>query len=151
LPENLVTLGSHTLTHPFLPSIGDDEARREIAGSRTALEGILNRKIGLFSFPFGGFNQRSIELCREAGYDRVFTTLPNFALVQPNEFVVGRVRVDPTDSPLEFRLKLAGAYRWLPFAFRLKHLIVSSWFVRATFNLFDRKPENIEPRSYIQA
>jgi peptidoglycan/xylan/chitin deacetylase (PgdA/CDA1 family) len=151
LPENLVTLGSHTLTHPFLPTISDDEARREITGSRAALESMLNRKIRLFSFPFGGFNDRSVELCREAGYERVFTTLPNFAFAGPNEFAVGRVRVDPTDSPLEFRLKLAGAYRWLPSAFRLKHLIVSSWLVRATLSLFDRKPENIEPRSYIQA
>jgi peptidoglycan/xylan/chitin deacetylase (PgdA/CDA1 family) len=147
LPENLVTLGSHTLTHPFLPSLSDDEARREIAGSRAALESVLNRKINLFSFPFGGFTERLVEICREAGYDRAFTTLPNFAFAKPNEFAVGRVRVDPTDSPLEFRLKLAGAYRWLPLAFRLKRFIVSNPLAKLVLR---RSQKGAEPRSYIQ-
>jgi hypothetical protein len=72
-------------------------------------------------------------LCREAGYERIFTTLPVFAFAEPGEFVVGRVRVDPTDWPLEFRLKLAGAYRWLPAAFAFKRLIVSPRVLRLLF------------------
>lgn len=123
---SLITIGSHTVTHPFLPSISEEKAMRELMDSRIELEGLLGKRIGLFSFPFGGFNERLIELCRQAGYDRIFTTLPYFATGDPAEFVVGRVRVDPTDWPLEFRLKIAGAYRWLPWAFRWKRRIMTA-------------------------
>ena len=119
LPES-VTIGSHTLSHPLLPRIDLDDATREIALSRSELEEKLNRKISLFSFPFGGFNQKLVEICKSAGYHRVFSTLPYFAFASPKEFVTGRVRVDPTDWRMEFRLKLAGAYRWLPRAFEWK-------------------------------
>jgi peptidoglycan/xylan/chitin deacetylase (PgdA/CDA1 family) len=130
LPESLVTIGSHTLTHPLLPSINLDQAKREIALSRTKLEEQLHRRIVVFSFPYGGFNQQLVEICHEAGYQRVFSTLPYFAFKEPREFVTGRVRVDPTDWPLEFRLKLAGAYRWLPWAFELKRKIFGNAFAQ---------------------
>jgi peptidoglycan/xylan/chitin deacetylase (PgdA/CDA1 family) len=129
LPDS-VTIGSHTLSHPLLPSIAVDQAAREIALSRDRLEQQLNRKILLFSFPFGAFNEKLVEICREAGYQRVFSTLPNFAFLKPDEFVTGRVRVDPTDWPLEFKLKVVGAYSWLPWAFELKRKVLNSGWVK---------------------
>jgi peptidoglycan/xylan/chitin deacetylase (PgdA/CDA1 family) len=150
LPEELVTIGSHTSTHPMLAAIGEEDARQEIVGSRIKLEIALNRKIELFSFPFGSFNQRLIEVCREAGYRRVFTTLPKLAFVQPDEFAVGRVRVDPTDWPVEFWLKLNGSYRWLPVAFRLKRSLFSTWPIRTGLKILRRTPRRVEPQSAIQ-
>jgi peptidoglycan/xylan/chitin deacetylase (PgdA/CDA1 family) len=126
LPSGLVTIGSHTLTHPMLTQLEESAARQEIQDSRTKLEAMLDRQVKQFSFPFGAFNERLMEFCREAGYERAYTTLPALAFERPDDFVVGRVRVDPTDWPLEFRLKLAGAYRWLPMVFSLKRKIVST-------------------------
>src|SRR5271157_2470642 len=125
LPSDLVTVGSHTMTHPILLSLNEEDVRRELSGSRAQLEKILNKEIKLFSFPHGAFNAKLIEWCREAGYERVFTILPTLAFSDPQEFVSGRVSVEPTDWPLEFRLKLLGAYRWLPLAFALKRKILS--------------------------
>ncbi|MGA2422327.1 MAG: polysaccharide deacetylase family protein [Candidatus Acidiferrum sp.] len=121
LPEELVSIGSHTVSHPFLPELSAELARGELLESKGALESLLKREVSTFSFPFGGFSAGLVQLCREAGYQRIFTTLPSFAFLRDsNEFVVGRIRVDPTDWPIEFRLKLAGAYNWLPLAFALK-------------------------------
>jgi peptidoglycan/xylan/chitin deacetylase (PgdA/CDA1 family) len=150
LPEELVTVGSHTLTHPFLPAISEEEARQQITVSRTKLEESLNRRIDLFSFPFGGFNQRLVEICKEAGYSRIFTTLPAFAFEEANEFVVPRVRVDPTDWPAEFRLKLAGAYGWLPIAFRIKRFIVPDRLARNVSGASGEKLQRPESQSTIQ-
>lgn len=125
LPSDLVMIGSHTLTHPVLPRLNEEDARREISESRAKLEKILSQEIKLFSFPHGAFNAKLVELCREAGYERVFTVLPVLALSDPQEFVTGRVSVEPTDWPLEFRLKLLGAYRWQPYAFALKRKLLS--------------------------
>jgi peptidoglycan/xylan/chitin deacetylase (PgdA/CDA1 family) len=121
LPAELVSIGSHTVSHPFLPELSPEAAHRELVESKATLEKLLKREVSTFSFPFGGFSPGLVELGRAAGYRRVFTTLPSFAFATDcSEFVVGRIRVDPTDWPLEFRLKLAGAYNWLPLAFDLK-------------------------------
>lgn len=125
LSPELVTIGSHTMTHPLLPSIEKSQVQQELSGSRMKLKQILNREVSLLSFPYGGFNDTVIEDCREAGYERVFTALPVFAFSQPGEFVTGRVGTAPTDWPIEFRLKLAGAFRWLPYAYALKRRILS--------------------------
>jgi len=129
IPQDLVTLGSHTLTHPFLPSLRAEEALKEMVESRLQLEKILNRSVTLFSFPFGGFTDQLVQLSRQAGYARVFTTLPRLAFTGAEQFAVGRIRADTTDWPLEFRLKIAGAYRWLPWAFALKRIFLDNKFV----------------------
>jgi peptidoglycan/xylan/chitin deacetylase (PgdA/CDA1 family) len=121
LPTDLVTIGSHTATHPFLPLITDEALlHNELYGSRIKLEKILGREVRLFSSPYGEFNERVLVACREAGYERLFSALPFLALQTPNEFICGRVGAAPTDWPIEFRLKLAGAYRWVPYAYKLK-------------------------------
>jgi peptidoglycan/xylan/chitin deacetylase (PgdA/CDA1 family) len=125
LPSELVTIGSHSLTHAFLPTTDEKQLERELAGSRVELEEILDRPVKLFSFPYGGFNEQVIEGCRNAGYERVFTALPFRAFSKPGEFVTGRVGTAATDWPIEFRLKLVGAYRWLPYAFVWKRRVLS--------------------------
>jgi peptidoglycan/xylan/chitin deacetylase (PgdA/CDA1 family) len=125
LPSAFVTIGSHSMNHPVLPHVDAETLRRELVGSREKLEKILHQEVKLFSFPYGAFSQDVIDACREARYERVFTALPVFAISQPGEFVTGRVGVNPTDWPIEFRLKLSGSYRWLPHAFALKRRLVS--------------------------
>jgi peptidoglycan/xylan/chitin deacetylase (PgdA/CDA1 family) len=118
--SSLITIGSHSLTHPFLPAVTESVARLEIAESRRILESVLNREIAFFSFPYGGFTSELLQWCAEAGYVRVFTTQPFCAFGDNSEFATGRVPVSPDDSELEFRLKILGAYRWLPYAVALK-------------------------------
>jgi hypothetical protein len=92
----------------------------------------LNQRITLFSFPYGEFNERLIQLCREAGYERVFTILPKPAFADPQEFVTGRIAVNPTDWKLEFRLKILGAYQWFP--------AVSAWKQKLFGSPFQQQP-----------
>jgi len=123
--SDLVLIGSHTVTHPRLPRIDAAEARREVFESRSMLETLIGRPIQMFSFPYGAFNEALLEVCREAGYERVFTTQPDCAFSESrSSFVTGRVPAEPTDWPLEFRLKLIGAYQWLPLAFSVKQKVL---------------------------
>ncbi|HEX5221470.1 MAG TPA: polysaccharide deacetylase family protein [Verrucomicrobiae bacterium] len=120
LPADGLHFGSHTRTHPVLTKLDESRAREELVNSRRELEALLGRDIQAFSFPYGAYNERLIQLCREAGYERVFTTDPVFAFQRKDDFVVGRVAAEPTDGGLEFRLKVAGAYRWVKAASDLK-------------------------------
>ena len=126
LPVDLVAIGSHAVSHRALTKLDEGDAGRELAESRGMLEGILGRSVTLFSFPFGAMNSHLVECCRKSGYERVFSTSPELALSDPYEFVTARVPVEPTDWPLEFRLKLLGAYCWLPIAFSLKAAVFGS-------------------------
>jgi peptidoglycan/xylan/chitin deacetylase (PgdA/CDA1 family) len=123
--SSLNSVGSHTITHPYLTSLDEEEARRELSESRKMLEELLKREISTLSFPYGDFNAKLIDWCRDAGYKRVFSTMPGNAFRNQGEFLSGRVKVEPTDWPIEFRLKLMGAYRWLPYAISWKRRILS--------------------------
>jgi peptidoglycan/xylan/chitin deacetylase (PgdA/CDA1 family) len=120
LDDNLVSVGSHCVTHSNLPSLSKDEAEKEIFQSKDCLKKMLKKEIKTLSFPHGAYNQTHVQLARRAGYNRLFSISPTMA---GNEYVIGRVRVDPTDWRLEFILKLLGAYRWLPLAFYFQGLL----------------------------
>ena len=126
LPSDLVQIGSHTRTHRNLTQLSEQEARRELSESRRQLSEITHSDVKLFCFPYGAFDDNLLTWCREVGYERVFTTLPHMALSGNDDFAVGRVMSDPDDWRLEFRLKLFGAYRWLPFAFSFKRRVLST-------------------------
>jgi len=120
LPSEWIGIGAHTLTHPRLSQLDEAQAKREILEPREQLEALLGRKIETFSFPYGDFNEALIGWCREAGYQRIFTTQHRNAFEPSSQFVVGRVKAEPTDWTLEFRLKLLGGYLWRPWASALK-------------------------------
>lgn len=120
LPSSLVTLGSHTRTHPHLSLLSLSDAREEIEGSRANLGDLTTQDIRLFAFPYGDHNASTVEMCETAGYEMVFSTTPTPVDTTSSEFVRGRVKVDPYDSPLEFFLKYRGAYGWVSYVSSLK-------------------------------
>jgi len=113
-------VGSHGITHPKLKRLDLKEAKKEILDSKTKLESILRREILLFSFPYNDFNNRLIELAKEAGYMRVFANVPTYPTSQIDRFLLGRIDVKADDWGLEYWLKLKGAYQWLPLAIWVK-------------------------------
>ena len=123
LDKDLVTIGSHCVSHSDLLFLDDKDAEKEILTSKEILEDILKAEINLLSFPHGAFSESHVQMARQAGYKQVFSILPTLAYPHKNKFVMGRVRVDPSDLPLEFRLKILGAYRWLLVIFNIKKKI----------------------------
>jgi peptidoglycan/xylan/chitin deacetylase (PgdA/CDA1 family) len=120
-------IGSHCMSHSDLRLLDCTTIKEEIQQSKLDLERIVGRKVKLLSFPHGSYNERCIEFADQAGYERVFTIQPTLAFRHPTEFVTGRASVSPGDWMLEFRLKMLGAYRWLPCAYSLKRKILSPW------------------------
>jgi peptidoglycan/xylan/chitin deacetylase (PgdA/CDA1 family) len=125
LDKKLVLIGSHGRTHQNLLRINPDEGRKEIFQSKKELEDILNVTIETISFPEGDFNQAHIDMAIEAGYTNSYSIEPQLIVPGSYTFIRGRVKVDPSDWQLEYRLKLLGAYRWLPKAFLIKRKLRS--------------------------
>jgi hypothetical protein len=113
LDPRFVAIGSHCVSHRDLTALNDDEAEIEISGSKKSLENMLGREICTISFPHGFYDARHTECARRAGYRRVFSVYPHLAFRTETEYLTGRVRVDPGDHMIEFRLKTLGCYRWM--------------------------------------
>ena len=120
LPADLITIGSHTVTHINLIHVDESIARREIFESKEILEMVLNKKITLFAAPYATLNEKFIPLFKEAGYQHVFLNIPTFPATKTDSYILGRTSVEPTDWSIEYHLKLSGAYQWLPIAISLK-------------------------------
>jgi peptidoglycan/xylan/chitin deacetylase (PgdA/CDA1 family)/GT2 family glycosyltransferase len=71
-----VVFGSHTMTHPWLTQVSDEQLRREVADSKHALEDLLGAEVHSFAYPYGGVDQRVRAAVAEAGYKIAFTTMP---------------------------------------------------------------------------
>jgi peptidoglycan/xylan/chitin deacetylase (PgdA/CDA1 family) len=65
---SLHEIGAHTLTHPHLTQIPEAEAKTEIKHSKLYLEEILNRKITMFSYPYGQYNEDIKRIIKDCGF-----------------------------------------------------------------------------------
>ena len=110
--DPLVTIGSHSMSHPNFTRINDEEARRQMQGSKAILERVTGREVSGFSFPHGAYTPACLSLARECGYLRIYTIEPRVVNLG-SDTVIGRVKAEPHDWPIEFRLKVMGAYRWM--------------------------------------
>jgi peptidoglycan/xylan/chitin deacetylase (PgdA/CDA1 family) len=67
LAPEIITIGSHTLTHPILTTLGEPELEAEIGGSRRVLEEKLQRPVEFFAYPNGSQNP-AVHACARRHY-----------------------------------------------------------------------------------
>ena len=104
----LITIGSHTISHPFLSRCSPSELEEEIYGSKKQLEEICEKPIDLFAYPTGDYDQRSLQIVKQAGYTAAFAVDP-LKLGSPR-FEIPRVGLYDSDPPY-LGLKLSGLHR----------------------------------------
>uniref|UniRef100_UPI00356638D8 polysaccharide deacetylase family protein n=1 Tax=Nocardioides sp. TaxID=35761 RepID=UPI00356638D8 len=104
-------IGSHTVTHPWLPRLDAGELKRELVDSRVALTELLGRTITSLAYPTGGWNRSVRDAVDDAGYsiaitvDRGMNTRRTHPLSLKRSFV--------PEDPRDLRLVLDGAYTML--------------------------------------
>jgi peptidoglycan/xylan/chitin deacetylase (PgdA/CDA1 family) len=76
LDHGILSVGAHTHTHPRLPRLGPAELIREIAASKAICEGLLDRKVTAFAYPFGDYDDRVRAAVAETGLTIACTTVP---------------------------------------------------------------------------
>jgi peptidoglycan/xylan/chitin deacetylase (PgdA/CDA1 family) len=108
-----VNFQSHTRFHPCLPFCSDDEAKSEIAGSRSMLENRFGLSINAISYPNGDYSNRDIELSRHAGYKCGITVDYGFNDLNSNLFKLKRLSVNDTGDINELMVKASGLWAFL--------------------------------------
>jgi len=125
LPVDLITIGSHSVSHINFNLTDTTTAEREIRESKVQLENILDKRIDFFAIPYATMNKSFLPLFKEAQYQRVFLNIPTFPATKTDLYLLGRTSIEPTDWPIEYILKMKGAYQWLPLAIDLKKKLLS--------------------------
>lgn len=109
----LVTIGSHTKSHPYLPDCKNVyELDDEISGSKKELENILKKPVETFAYPIGGYNEDVVECVKNAGFRIAVTTLS--LKKNPKSFNIHALkRVKMTErskNPFVFFVETSGYY-----------------------------------------
>lgn len=108
-----IEIGAHTLTHPILTRVQDEDAREEIRRSKAELEDIIGERVKTFAYPNGrphkDYAAQHVELVREAGYCAACSTAWGRASSDSDLFQVPRVAPWDTTS-VRFATRLVRSY-----------------------------------------
>ena len=83
LHDEGMEIGGHTVNHPILTAIDEQQAREEIVGGKQRLEAITGAPVKVFAYPNGkpgrDYGPRHVELVKEAGFVAAVSTIPGVA------------------------------------------------------------------------
>jgi len=115
--SDLVTIASHSMTHPDLTCLSLEKLRYEITESKKVLEDLTGVEITNFSYPFGRFNSTVIEEVKRAGYKMAFCGVP-FKLDEKNIlYSIPRIPLYLFDNFFNFTHKVSpGSFAWLEYS-----------------------------------
>jgi len=90
-----VDVGAHTVNHPILKGMTDDDARREIVGSARWVADVTGRAPRSFAYPNGrpglDYETRHATMAREAGFELAVTTQWGYATRASSTYELPRI------------------------------------------------------------
>ncbi len=115
--SHLIAIGSHTVNHPLLPAHPREFRRLEILNGRSELQDVIGRPVQHFAYPYGGYDQTTVDILREEGFASACTTVDRG--VTPRSFAHELPRVTVRDwtseqfrKVIQEKLSNAGATFW---------------------------------------
>jgi len=66
--DSSITIGSHTVSHPYMSLESIEDNRDQLTKSREILESIVGYTVSHFAYPYGNYSENLIELLSSAGY-----------------------------------------------------------------------------------
>lgn len=119
LDPSIVTIGSHSMTHPILPSLGAAQIEAELRDSRRTIEEKLARPAEFFSYPNGDVDERTL-----AGVRRHYRAAVRYESVTGSDpHLMPSTHLPSGVLKLAWRVNQRGAGREpLPAEFRMKEI-----------------------------
>jgi len=96
--HHCVAIGGHSVTHPSLANVTDDDSWHQISGSKLELERILGHSIEHFAYPNGSFSSREMEFAKKAGFISAAAVTDRWIEKDSNPFCFPRKGSGPCGS-----------------------------------------------------
>ena len=104
-----VSLGSHTITHRYLPELPIGELRDEIFISRVKARQDYGWDLSILCYPVGGFTPEALRQVKEAGYQCACSTNRGVER-KPDIYALRRIKITNRDSGIRLWGKFSGFY-----------------------------------------
>ena len=104
----LVTIGSHSVSHPLLSKCSQLDLVNELVNSKKYLENITGKPVKYLAYPSGDYNEKVINAVKESGYELAFgiDKIKNLGHIK---FEVPRIGIYSSKIPY-LAAKLSGLY-----------------------------------------
>ncbi len=115
-------IGSHSLSHPALPSISKEQLWEELSRSRMLLEILLNAPVRSVAYPYGLVNEEIKKIASEAGYFTGCGVYTGPAAFGEDPFEIRRILIRGTIGTFGFALRMLTPYEyygWLRWKLRM--------------------------------
>ncbi|KKD40997.1 polysaccharide deacetylase family protein [Bacillus sp. PVC-6B] len=97
-----ISIESHTIHHLELNRLSKQQQEEELKGSKTFFDQRFSQRTRMVSYPVGRYNEETLKLAKEAGYQMAVTTEPGHAKKEQGMMSLHRVRISPGLSPESF-------------------------------------------------
>lgn len=113
--SGLIEFGGHTLTHPSMLNLSDEELKKEIEENKKDIERIIGEELVSFAYPYGHNSKRIQKAVELAGYKYAVSTDSGTGFIDENLYDIRRTAIDKT-SLIDFLRKISP--RYLPYKYK---------------------------------
>jgi peptidoglycan/xylan/chitin deacetylase (PgdA/CDA1 family) len=103
MAENGMEIGSHSISHTYLPLLGVENLRKETKKSKEIIESHIGKTVDWFAYPGGHLNRTVIDSVRFAGYKGAASCVLGRNNRSTNPFLFRRVEVRRGTSVAAFQ------------------------------------------------
>ena len=113
--QNGFNVGSHTMDHLDLIKLNNKDKNRQIIDSKNFFKRIFNVKIDSFAYPFGSYDNETLNIIKQH-YDYAVTTKRSrFIKNKFSNELLPRVPINKNDNLFKFFLKIRTPYEDIKF------------------------------------
>jgi peptidoglycan/xylan/chitin deacetylase (PgdA/CDA1 family) len=98
LAELGLEIGSHTVNHARLTTLGSGPLHEELLGSRTALQERLGLDVESLAYPYGAFDAEVLRVASATGYNWACSTQYAYATAASQPLLIPRMEPDTLDE-----------------------------------------------------
>ncbi|MFT2009542.1 polysaccharide deacetylase family protein [Pontibacter sp. 13R65] len=91
--NSLFTIGAHTVTHVALAHHTKEIQQLEIQNNIKSLQQIIGKSIELLAYPYGNYNEETVEIAENLNFNAAFTTEEQAIITKTPAYQMGRFQV----------------------------------------------------------
>jgi peptidoglycan/xylan/chitin deacetylase (PgdA/CDA1 family) len=111
--SKLIDFQAHTMYHPILINLEDNDSKSEIEFCKKDLENLLKTDIYAFAYPNGDYSDREIQYVKKAGYQCALTVDYGYNDDKTDLFRLKRIALNDKGSIQENVIKATGLWRFI--------------------------------------